>query len=104
MKRFDYEKARNICERKDVIAAYGGLLEDWGWTSGQIYENGKYTPDEIMWDNSIWATPVIKYVTKNGKDYQEDCYIDDGVEEDEDAISRGKMYVSTTSAIFSNVE
>ena len=88
MKSFDNEKERKICEREDVISAEAGLIEDWFWTGGTIYENGNFDETGIGYGHSIWATPVIIYITKDGEEHTEDCYIDDGEQADPEAMAR----------------
>lgn len=96
MKKFDYDKARKICENEDVVYAEGGLRQDWNWTAGTIYENGKFDENGVGYDHSIWATPVIKYTTIDGQTYVLDCFIDDGVEESPLAIAEGRMFCIAT--------
>lgn len=60
MKVFDWdEAARKIRDSKCTDAA-AGLEEDWGWTSGAIYRDGKPVKDDYMFLASTWATPVIR--------------------------------------------
>ena len=96
MKKFDYDKAREICKNEYVKYAEGGLREDWNWTAGTIYENGKFDKDGVGYDHSIWATPVIEYTTTDGQTYVLDCFIDDNVKEDPKAISMGRLFASAT--------
>lgn len=96
MKRFDYDKAREICKNEYVKYAEGGLREDWFWTAGTIYENGKFDENGIGYDHSIWATPVIEYTTIDEQTYVLDCFIDDNVKEDPKAISMGRLFARAT--------
>lgn len=55
---FDWDKAaRIIRERKPKIAS-AGLHDDWEWTGGTIFENGKPV-EEYTFLASTWATPEI---------------------------------------------
>ena len=103
MKTFDYEKAKNICEREDVFFAEGGLIEDWSWTGGTIYENGIFDATGILCDSSIWATPVIIYQTIDGAEHVEDCFIDDNVQEDPEKIAFGKSVVELRSKFLNDI-
>ena len=96
MKKFDYDKAREICKQEDVVYAEGGLKEDWNWTAGTIYEDGEFDEDGVGYDHSIWATPVIEYTTTDGQTYVLDCFIDDGVEESLRDIAQGRMFCNAT--------
>lgn len=69
MKVFDWDKAaRLIAEHKSKYAS-AGLLEDWEWTGGCIYEDGKPMLDEYTYLASTWATPTLLL------DDAYDCYV-----------------------------
>ena len=82
MKKYDFEKAKEIIEKeKDVLAeALLGMHEDWFWTGETIWENGEYKIElkegvEIAGIcGSKWATPVIKLEYKDGSERFLECY------------------------------
>lgn len=82
MKKYDFEKARDLIEaEKEVLAeAILGMHEDWSWTAETIWENGKYavnlaTVTKIAGIcSSSWATPVIKLKYTDGKSRFLECY------------------------------
>lgn len=58
-KTFDWdEAAKRIKQTMPKIAA-AGLTEDWPWTAGVIWTDGKPVFDEYTWLSSTWATPVL---------------------------------------------
>lgn len=61
-KRMDWHKARAICEeaiaKNPDVTIRAGLVEDWKWTSGVIYENGEYVYNYVF-GYSDWATPIV---------------------------------------------
>lgn len=59
VKYMDWEKAEKICLEHPYSVVYAGLAEDWGWTSGKIYENGKWYDGGTLYDRSKWATPIL---------------------------------------------
>jgi hypothetical protein len=62
LKVFDWEKAaRLIVERKPKVAS-AGLQDDWEWTGGTIFEDGKPVPKEEThtYLASTWATPELE--------------------------------------------
>lgn len=67
---FDWDKAaRIIAERKPKQVA-AGLCNDWEWTGGTIYEDGKPVFDDYTFLASTWATPALEI------DYEIiDCYV-----------------------------
>lgn len=82
MKKYDFEKARDLIEaEKEVLAeATLGMHEDWFWTAETIWENGKYAVNLATVTKiadicgSPWATPVIKLKYKDGKERFLECY------------------------------
>lgn len=82
MKKYDFEKAKEIIEKeKDVLAEVAlGMHEDWFWTGKTIWENGEYKI-ELKEDSEIagivgscWATPVIRLRYKNGGERFLECF------------------------------
>ncbi len=60
---FDWDKAAKIIkthfkEHKDLIAE-AGLQEDWEYTGGIIFEDGKPTNDSYTYLSSNWAIPTL---------------------------------------------
>lgn len=77
---FDWDKAaRIIAERKPMIAE-AGLRNDWEWTGGTIYKNGKPVHDDYTYLASTWATPELNigseiidcYVMKSETEWDSD--------------------------------
>ena len=58
-KVFDWDKAAKIIKERKPETASAGLAEDWFWTGGTIYENGKPVKNEYTFLASRWATPVL---------------------------------------------
>jgi len=73
LKVFDWRRAAEIIrdERPDHVEA--GLAEDWEWTGGVIFSDGKIVDDEYTYLASNWATPQILI---NGE--YRDCYVMQG--------------------------
>ena len=71
MKVFDWEKAAKLIKEKSASHAEAGLKEDWEWTAGDIFENGKPVPEDETYTflASTWATPAIEI---DGEEC--DCY------------------------------
>ena len=68
-KVFDWDKAAKIIKERKPETASAGLAEDWFWTGGIIYENGKPIINEYTFLASRWATPVLIL-----DDEEIDCY------------------------------
>lgn len=62
---FDWDKAAKIIKERKPDYASAGLLEDWEWTGGVIYENGKPNKSEYTYLSSTWATPVLIISTED---------------------------------------
>lgn len=60
-KQFDWDKAARIIAERKPKTARAGLAEDWGCTSGRIWEDGKPVPedDTYVYLSSNWATPIL---------------------------------------------
>lgn len=60
-KVFDWAKAARIIKEQNITDAYAGLAEDWGWTSGIIFQDGKVVPQNKTYTYlaSTWATPQL---------------------------------------------
>lgn len=56
---FDWDKAAQIIKEKKPKKADAGLIEDWFWTGGTIYEDGSPVMDMPPYLASDWATPVL---------------------------------------------
>lgn len=65
MKVFDWYKAAAIIKTFKVKNAWAGLGEDWTFTGGQIYKDGKPYHDDYTYLASTWATPVIVIDTED---------------------------------------
>ena len=56
---FDWIKAAKIIKERNPIIASAGLRDDWEWTGGTIYENGKIVKDCYTFLASTWAVPEL---------------------------------------------
>ncbi len=63
---FDWDKAAKIIKERNPDYASAGLSEDWAWTGGVIYENGKPYKNDYTYLSSTWATPVLNIHTEDG--------------------------------------
>jgi len=63
---FDWEKAARLIKQNKVNRAYAGLSDDWEWTGGIIFENGKPVPIDRkdVYLASTWATPELQINSK----------------------------------------
>lgn len=57
---FDWDKAAQLIKDSGCKEASAGLGDDWEWTGGMIYENGKPNLDDFTYLSSTWATPEIE--------------------------------------------
>ncbi len=80
-KSLDFEKAYQIIENEKDNIDYvtGGLAEDWEYTEGTIFMDGKYVKKdendfESPYFSSYWATPAIEINYKNGESKMIECY------------------------------
>ena len=63
---FDWEKAARLIKDSKCTTASAGLSEDWEWTGGSIFKNGKPVnkEDTYTYLASTWAIPELDI---NGK-------------------------------------
>lgn len=80
-KELDFKKAREIIEEEKEKIDYviGGLAEDWEYTQGTIFMDGKYVNEdedrfESFFGTSYWATPAIEITYKDGTEKMIECY------------------------------
>lgn len=66
---FDWDKAAQLIKENGFEDAYAGLCDDWEWTGGNIFRDGKPNYDSCTFLASTWATPEIEI---DGITY--DCY------------------------------
>jgi len=57
---FDWDKAAELIKQHKPTLVSAGLSQDWKWTGGTIYENGKPVLDSYTYLASTWATPEIE--------------------------------------------
>ncbi|OPY81414.1 MAG: hypothetical protein A4E65_01155 [Syntrophorhabdus sp. PtaU1.Bin153] len=59
---FDWEKAAQIIKEKGARYASAGLREDWEWTGGEIFRDGKplNREDTYTFLASTWAVPELE--------------------------------------------
>ena len=89
MKSYSLDKAKEIINPliENITKAYLGMSEDWNWTAGTIFEDGKFTrgiesitTDHISIagiDGSDWATPTLMIEFKDGTIKNYDCFTGD---------------------------
>jgi hypothetical protein len=60
-KVFDWIKAANLIKEKNPDSVGAGLSQDWEWTGGNIWNDGKpvHPDDTYTYLASIWAIPEI---------------------------------------------
>lgn len=60
-KVFDWIKAAEIIRDSKVIFASAGLSDDWEWTGGDIFRDGKPLPQNETYTHlaSTWAIPEL---------------------------------------------
>lgn len=56
---FDWDKAASLIKKNKPKIASAGLRDDWEYTGGTIYENGKIVTDSYTYLASTWATPEL---------------------------------------------
>ncbi len=59
---FDWKKAAALIVERNPTIVRAGLRDDWGWTGGTIYEDGKRVGRDGSYTYlaSTWATPEIE--------------------------------------------
>lgn len=58
-KVFDWKKAAELIRDRTPAFVEAGLREDWDYTSGVIFEDGKIDEECYTYLASNWATPQI---------------------------------------------
>lgn len=56
---FDWNKAARLIKERKPFKASAGLRDDWEWTGGIIFENGKPVKDKSTYLSSTWAVPEL---------------------------------------------
>jgi hypothetical protein len=56
---FDWNKAARLIKENEPEEAGAGLQNDWEWTGGTIYKNGKPVTNSYTYLASTWATPEL---------------------------------------------
>jgi hypothetical protein len=84
MKVFDWDKCARLIKEHDPTTASAGLIEDWFWTGGIIYRDGKIVDEDDMYTYlaSTWATPTLVmddeeypcYVMQSKTEWDEETY------------------------------
>ena len=105
MKTYDFLKAKRIIkENKNILqSASLGMHEDWYWTAETIWEDGKYVPNfpknnkSLLKhtiggiDGSLWATPTLELIFKDGTEKMIPCYNNGESEEKPEWFSLGVL-------------
>lgn len=81
-KSFDWDKAANIIKEKikqhPDLKAEAGLQNDWDYTGGVIFEEGKPTNEDYTYLKSNWAIPTM-ILSWDGDEQEEiECYTTEG--------------------------
>ena len=58
-KVFDWNKAAELIIKYNLTDADAGLIEDWGYTGGNILTDGNLNINSYTYLESTWATPVL---------------------------------------------
>lgn len=69
-KVFDWDKAARLIKESGTKNAQAGLKEDYEWTGGVIYSDGRPVSKDYTYLASVWATPTL-YLDEN----EVDCYV-----------------------------
>jgi hypothetical protein len=67
-KVFDWNKAIEIIKNNPEHRFSAGLVEDWFWTGGTIWEDN-VPIDSYCYLSSVWATPILRDETTD-TDYE----------------------------------
>lgn len=83
-KVFDWNKAAQRIKEVKPKEAYAGLEEDWEWTGGIIYRNGKIVNQDetCTYLASTWAKPILImdfdeeecWIMESKTEFDEDTY------------------------------
>lgn len=57
---FDWDKAAKLISERKPQAASAGLSQDWEWTGGQIWADGKPDLESYTYLASNWAIPELE--------------------------------------------
>lgn len=57
---FDWNKAATLIKERKPSVACAGLSNDWEWTGGTIFENGKPNLESYTYLASTWARPELE--------------------------------------------
>ncbi len=66
MNTLDWEKLEKFIEERKPVSVDAGLLSDWFWTAGTVYENGEWKDKDRAYVTSSWAIPGFKAEMENG--------------------------------------
>ena len=56
---FDWHRAARIIRDRKAKNAAAGLKDDWEWTGGEIFRNGKPIKSDYTYLASTWAIPQL---------------------------------------------
>lgn len=56
---FDWDKAARLIKERKPKCASAGLRDDWEWTGGTIYKDGKPVMGDYTYLVSTWAVPEL---------------------------------------------
>lgn len=59
VKVFDWDKAAELIKEYKPRRASAGLSEDWDYTGGEIYSDGKVNEEAYTYLASVWAVPEL---------------------------------------------
>lgn len=69
----DWEKAKQVCIENKDFEIHAGLFEDFYWTGGLIFSEGKPVDDQYVYVASFWATPIL-IIDKGEEKTLVECY------------------------------
>lgn len=107
MKFYNPQFIKQFCdENKEKIDSVDiGMLEDWTWTHATAFFNGHFC-DKFNWtadrievhgiSGSIWATPIMAVLYKDGHQEKVECWTSDGEEATEYQIELQKAFAAAT--------
>lgn len=67
---FDWNKAAQLIKESGMKDARAGLANDWEWTGGDIFKDGKPVLDGGCYLSSTWARPELEI---DGE--EQDCFV-----------------------------
>lgn len=110
MKKYNTNFIKSYIEKhkEEIKSVDCGMKEDWSWTAGTVFKDGKFSYDYDWSKESIsvagisgsnWATPVMKVEFKDGRMEIVDCYVDDGEKASQSQIAQNMEFARATGGM-----